>query len=213
MTVANMKCRKHWKALIACALMILATAFPVCTGGVGWAQTLARMNVGVVGGGVAAAGGGAASNQIVDPNETVSVTGNYLLEDGETAASYISIDDGASANDADYITSYAPDPQDYCVFGTAEPSAGTISTVRVHLRMRCSAAISSDAKVAVSNDGSTWTSASSNVGSVTTSFADYTKDFTELGWSGATALRVRLYGNAAFGEWCQYSRIRVEINP
>lgn len=160
-----------------------------------------------------AAGGGAASNQTVDPNQTISVTGYYLLEDGETPASYISIDDGASANDADYIRSYGPDPQDYCEFGVAEPSSGTIGTVRVHLRMRCSGAITSDVKVQISGDGTNWTSASSNVGSVTTSFADYTKDFATLGWSGATDLRVRLYGNTIAGEWCEYSRIRLEVNP
>jgi len=40
-------------------LVLLVTVFPVCTGSVGWAQTIARMNVGIVGGGTPAAGGGA----------------------------------------------------------------------------------------------------------------------------------------------------------
>lgn len=42
------------KALIGTLVLSL---FLVCTGGVGWAQTLARMNVGVVGGGVAVSAG------------------------------------------------------------------------------------------------------------------------------------------------------------
>lgn len=54
--------RCQTQLLIASALVLLATVFPVCTGSVGWAQTLdlskpftlARMNVGIVGGSVPA---------------------------------------------------------------------------------------------------------------------------------------------------------------
>lgn len=50
----------RWIAKAACLFGILAL-LTVCTGGMAWAQTLARMNVTTVGGGVAAAGGGTAT--------------------------------------------------------------------------------------------------------------------------------------------------------
>lgn len=46
--------RCQTRLLIASALVLLATVFPVCTGSVGWAQTLARMDCGIVSGSVPA---------------------------------------------------------------------------------------------------------------------------------------------------------------
>lgn len=158
------------------------------------------------------AAGGAAANQTLDPNGSQSI-GDWLDEEYETTDLHLSIDDGATADDdTTMVIAFAPDPATVYEILFPEPSAGTISTVRVRVRARFGGAVTGDAAVDISRDGSTWVGMSAT-GGMTASYADYTIDFTSLSWATPTDLRVRLRSNVAFGEWMYVTRVRVEINP
>jgi len=91
-------------------LILTFSLFPVCTGGDGWAQTLARMNVGIVGGSVPAAGGGGGPDAWYDLaafssgsswwNNTTSAIASISVTTGGTATklrAYVYDEDGGTA--------------------------------------------------------------------------------------------------------------------
>ena len=185
-------------------LLIICIALLLPVAGLAW------MNVTTVGGGVVPAAGGAAANQSVNPDAVVSA-GDWLDHDFEAAATaniaFIASYD--SPNDATHFIGF-PEPTSTIEIGFVEPSAGTISTVRAHVRAKNGASTGNETIAITGDGGSNWTSGV-DIGSLTGSAANYTVDFTSLGWSGATDLRARIV--SANAGWTYVYEIKLEINP
>lgn len=152
-----------------------------------------------------------AANAYFDPNATASA-GDWYNSDEDQVNLHTYVDDGTTADDANYILAYAPDPATVVEFSFPEVS-GTVNTVRAHIRAKFGGTVgSSNEAISISRDGTNWSSYV-DIGNITNAYANYTVDFTSLSWSGTTDFRLRIRSNVSFGEWMYVSRVRLEVNP
>lgn len=151
-----------------------------------------------------------AANAYYDPNATAS-TGDWSNSDENQTNLHTYVDDGTTADDANFILAYAPDPATVVEFSFPEVT-GTVNTVRAHIRMKYGNATNGNEAISISRDGTNWSSYV-DIGNITNAYANYTVDFTSLSWDGTTDFRCRIRSNVNFSEWTYISRIRLEVNP